>query len=1079
MTRIRAAVGIATILVAIISVTRGVYTYPLFMARDLVLHTFAASDGSIATLPTNVWQNVTPAYAGAPNGGSLTPMTYNIVGGYDPVSQRTISFERWYDPVRSLSIYANGVIAYDPTSNTASVLKLNNWIVQQVGDTNRTNPLPANTTDPTPVDRHPLGGFALDPNSNAIFLVNGANQSAPTGHPNDTWKFSLATSSWTKVADGAVVAHPPSDVSNYSGMVYDAGTRKLAYFVSLYPNGTRTWLFDPGTNQWSQLNQDASAANVYISGAGIAYDTRRNLVLAYGGGYYITSPPSTKLWAYSVSQNRWAALADAPMGASGAEFAYDSTHDVFLALVEQTTLIYNPQTNSWTQLAAPLSRGANPARQNVTYDPAQDVFVFQGGTWDHPVWALFRYNPAGAPVVVGPNTPSGLSATAVSSTQVNLSWTASPTGVSPAGYRIYRNELPIATSSVTSYGDNAVTASSTYTYAVSAYDSAGNSSGQSVPATVTTASATSGQPTVTYLSVGCTTAWFIDEDCDGYGVGVRSSGRYSAQTNGGEGLGDRPDADDTSATLNTTASVIAAYGSGGSLSNSQLKTFLSARRGYTAINNVYYIATTGDNSTGVANDPTHPFKQIRGTTPSDCFGTGPYSSLTPGDLVIYRAGTYTNPCLTSTSMAGSGTAGHPIIYMTYPGEVVHFVVDGNSGISPRTASWAVVDGFSLEAQSPGYGVGFNIASTSNVIFRNLETQNFWWNAVGVDNIANTTIEYTVTHHSKTEHNYYFGSTYSSANNGTLNLTIRRNISYGAEMMGIQHNGRATNLIIEENIIHSNGNSALSLIMGMHDSIVRNNLIFNNNQSAIKFNVYDGDCTYSAERPICPYDQTNNLFTNNTIWIGQYDRDGNGTTSVPSLAAAIQLAHNQDQTGAANPVPCPHAHMRCDLGMGNVFQNNIVYVRAGYAFETVAGEAGDIGVVEDWLQAWTIRNNVFYRDSGSDPLLRVRVLGGASTEYGFSAAQTGGNFPNFRGNTYSNPQFSRANVNDWADPGLFNLRLGPSSPARGFGTATSAPANDITRSPRTSPPDAGAYQYAAGTATGGTTPAAPRNVRIVP
>src|SRR5262245_53163158 len=83
---------------------------------------------------------------------------------------------------------------------------------------------------------------------------------------------------------------------------------------------------------------------------------------------------------------------------------------------------------------------------------------------------------------------------------------------------------------------------------------------------------------------GCSTIFYIDWDCDGYGPGVRASGTYPIvgfyATVGI--LGDRPDADDTSASLNTAASVLAAYdaNSNSTLDNAELKTFLAQRRGY-------------------------------------------------------------------------------------------------------------------------------------------------------------------------------------------------------------------------------------------------------------------------------------------------------------------------------------------------------------------------------------------------------------------------------------------------------------------------------------------------------------------
>lgn len=356
----------------------------------------ASEDQGLSIAP-NRWVNVTPTYQGAPNGGQLTPMTCNNMGVYDPSSKRTISFDRWYDPTRSMSIYANALVAYDPGTNTATVLKVSNWF-------EGAQPLPANTTVPTPIDRHPLGGLGLDRNTGSIYLVNGANQAGRANgyypdHPNDTWKFSIASRSWSKVGDliaDPSTPHPPSDVGAYSGMVYDPPTGKLAYFVLTGSTGTRTWLLDPATNRWSAVPADSTSANVFISVAGIAYDSRRNLVVAYGGGSNSTSS-GAKLWAYSVSQNKWTALADAPIAATAAEFAYDSLHDVFLAVVGQSTLIYNPRTNAWSQLAATLDRGRNLDRQNVTFNPAYDVFVFQGGAWDAPVWSLFRYDDTASP----------------------------------------------------------------------------------------------------------------------------------------------------------------------------------------------------------------------------------------------------------------------------------------------------------------------------------------------------------------------------------------------------------------------------------------------------------------------------------------------------------------------------------------------------------------------------------------------------------------------------------------------------------------------------------------------------------
>lgn len=85
-----------------------------------------------------------------------------------------------------------------------------------------------------------------------------------------------------------------------------------------------------------------------------------------------------------------------------------------------------------------------------------------------------------------PAMPTGLSAQATSSTQVNLSWTASSDNVGVAGYKIYRDGAQVGTSSGTTFQDTSLTASTTYAYSVSAYDAAGNESARTNPVSVTT-----------------------------------------------------------------------------------------------------------------------------------------------------------------------------------------------------------------------------------------------------------------------------------------------------------------------------------------------------------------------------------------------------------------------------------------------------------------------------------------------------------------------------------------------------------------------------------------------------------------
>src|SRR5207302_3485948 len=90
------------------------------------------------------------------------------------------------------------------------------------------------------------------------------------------------------------------------------------------------------------------------------------------------------------------------------------------------------------------------------------------------------------PDTTPPSVPTGLTANAVSSSQINLSWTASTDNVGVSGYRVYRGGTQIATTSATSFANTGLAASTTYSYTVAAYDAAGNVSAQSSSASATT-----------------------------------------------------------------------------------------------------------------------------------------------------------------------------------------------------------------------------------------------------------------------------------------------------------------------------------------------------------------------------------------------------------------------------------------------------------------------------------------------------------------------------------------------------------------------------------------------------------------
>jgi chitodextrinase len=97
-----------------------------------------------------------------------------------------------------------------------------------------------------------------------------------------------------------------------------------------------------------------------------------------------------------------------------------------------------------------------------------------------------------------PTVPTNVSATAISSTQVNVSWSASTDNVGVDHYLVLRNGVLVGTVSTTTFGDGSVSGGTTYNYTVEAVDSSGNTSASSTAATVTTPQTTQAGTTPVY-----------------------------------------------------------------------------------------------------------------------------------------------------------------------------------------------------------------------------------------------------------------------------------------------------------------------------------------------------------------------------------------------------------------------------------------------------------------------------------------------------------------------------------------------------------------------------------------------------
>lgn len=82
----------------------------------------------------------------------------------------------------------------------------------------------------------------------------------------------------------------------------------------------------------------------------------------------------------------------------------------------------------------------------------------------------------GAADTTRPTTPTNVKLDSKTPTSINLTWSASQDNVGVSGYRVYRNNTYVGASSGLSFVDKGLSAATTYTYGILAYDAAGNTS---------------------------------------------------------------------------------------------------------------------------------------------------------------------------------------------------------------------------------------------------------------------------------------------------------------------------------------------------------------------------------------------------------------------------------------------------------------------------------------------------------------------------------------------------------------------------------------------------------------------------
>src|SRR5262245_61139506 len=377
---------------------------------------------------------------------------------------------------------------------------------------------------------------------------------------------------------------------------------------------------------------------------------------------------------------------------------------------------------------------------------------------------------------VAPSMPTGLTASPISTTQINLIWNASTDNVGVTGYQVFRGGVQIATTATTSYSNTGLTPGTAYQYAVKAFDAADNKSALSATVNAATPAPDTTAPTIAITTpTGATpisgTVTISANASDNVGVaGVQ----FFVD---GVGLGTEVTAAPYSTSWDTTAATNGAHTLVG-----------RARDAAGNVTDSGAVLVTVSNTEVAGLAAAYGFNEASGTTTTDASGHGLTGTLSNGAL--FTAGKYGNAVMldgindfvdlgnpSALQVTGSMTISAWIFSTAFPGDDAAIVSKriGESGFQldttvdtgPRTI------GFKLTNSSGGHMFRYGVTALQ---------PNTWYYVTGVYNAAAQTLDVYL--NGQLDNGALQGAITASQQNSTANVNIgRRPGDSGFEFIG--------------------------------------------------------------------------------------------------------------------------------------------------------------------------------------------------------------------------------------------------------------------------------------------------------
>ena len=241
-----------------------------------------------------------------------------------------------------------------------------------------------------------------------------------------------------------------------------------------------TSTFEAGRGRWQAWYATEVGRSIWSSARGNA-SLRVDVTGSNGWGVALDNWPGFEASAGDKQISFWARSGSPGNGGVTMQVTWRDAHN---SVLRTDTVTLPTLTNAWQQAASDVTAPLGTARvfARLVNSPGSS---WRAGDYLY-IDDIFVGDRPGVDTTA-PTAPTDLSADAVYSNRVDLSWTASADDVGVDGYRIYRDGIQVGNSRTTSFSDRlTVRPAALYTYTVRAVDLADNLSGESNPLEVRT-----------------------------------------------------------------------------------------------------------------------------------------------------------------------------------------------------------------------------------------------------------------------------------------------------------------------------------------------------------------------------------------------------------------------------------------------------------------------------------------------------------------------------------------------------------------------------------------------------------------